>query len=154
MKNNRIILIIVGVILLCCCVVVIAGAAAYPTIKKYMNSASSGLPNLNPASTSSPDVTDTPSPSSGSDSSTSAPVDGGLGDPALKADVWNSILSAENGHNCTDVTSVSIDVVKQPDANHIWVEDWSANVCGSPIVFEITFTPDPKGGTNYDIKQE
>ena len=141
--KNRALLIIVGVILLCCCVVVIAGAMAYPTIKRYLNSASSGLQNLNPAATSSPE-------SGGS--TASGPMAGGLGDPTLKGDVWNSILKLESGLGCDDVTSTAIDVAQQPDASQVWVEDWSANVCGSPTVFEITFTPDPNGGTNYNIK--
>ena len=152
--KNRTLLIIVGVVLLCCCVVVIAGAVAYPTIKKYLNSASSGLQNPNPASTSVPDMTNTPSPSNGGGSSASGPVDGGLGDSILKTDVWNSILNAESQRNCSDVTSTVIDVAQQPNSSGVWVEDWSANVCGNDTVFVVTFTPDPKGGTNYDIKQK
>ena len=145
--RNRTLLIIVGVILLCCCVVVIAGAVAYPTIKSYLNSASSGLQNLNPSVTSTPETAATNQPSSG-------PVDGGLGDQTLKTDVWNSILNAESGRSCSDVTSTAIDVAQQPNSKGVWVEDWSANVCGNDTVFEITFTPDPKGGTNYDIKEK
>jgi hypothetical protein len=143
--KNRTLLIVIGVILLCCCIVVITGAVAYPTISKYLNNASSGLQNLNSAATSSP---------GNGGSSSSGPVDGGLGDSTLKTDVWNSILNAESQRNCSDVTSTAIDVVQQPNSNGVWVENWSANVCGTDAVFVITFTPDPKGGTNYDVKQK
>ena len=54
--KNRTLLIVIGVILLCCCVVVIAGAVADPTIRNYLNSASSGLQNLNPSMTSTPET--------------------------------------------------------------------------------------------------
>ena len=143
--KNRTLLIVIGVILLCCCVVAIAAAVAYPTIKNYLNSATSGFQNPNPDATSQPPSTN---------SSTSAPADGGLGDPTLKGDVWNSILTAESGRGCSDVVSTAINVAQQPDSSGVWVEDWSANVCGNDAVFEVTFTPDPQGGTNYDIKEK
>jgi hypothetical protein len=145
MKNNRVLFIVIGVILLCCCMTVIVGVIAYPTIIKTLNGASSGLNNLNPSATSSP---------SDSGSSSNGPVDGGLGDPILKTDVWNSIVNAESQRNCTDVTSTAIDVVQQPGPDGVWVEDWSTNVCGTDTTFVITFTPDPNGGTNYHIKQK
>jgi len=137
--KNRTLLIVIGVILLCCCVVAIAAAVAYPTIKNYLNSATSGFQSPNPDATS---------------QSSSAPAGGGLGDPTLKGDVWNSILTAESGRGCDDVISTAIDLAQRPDSNGVWVEDWSANVCGNDAVFEVTFTPDPKGGTNYDIKEK
>ena len=137
--KNRALLIIVGLILLCCCLIVIAGAAAYPILRNRSNRAPGGFPNTNPPATRPPQ---------------SGPVDGGIGDPTLKGDVWNSILDHERERGCNDVTGIAIDVVRQPNARHIWVEDWTADVCGNDTVFEITFTPDPKGGTNYDIRQK
>jgi hypothetical protein len=151
--KNRTLLIVIGVILLCCCVVVIAGAIAYPRISRYLNSVSSGLQNLNPSMTSTPETASTSQPAPTAQPS-SGPVDGGLGDPTLKADVWNAILTAESGRGCNNVTSTAIDVAQQPDSNRVWIEDWSASVCGNDATFEVTFTPDPKGGTNYDIKQK
>ncbi|HUI90597.1 MAG TPA: hypothetical protein VLX61_17905 [Anaerolineales bacterium] len=143
--KNRTLLIIFGVILLCCCVVVIAAAAAYPLIRSYLNGASQNL--IPSATTPTPETATTSQPPSG-------PADGGLGDPTLKADVWNAILKAERGRGCDEVSSTAVAVVQQPDSNGVWVEDWSATVCGNEAVFEITFSPDPNGGTNYDIKQK
>ena len=156
MKNNRVLFIVIGVILLCCCVVVIAVAAAYPTIKNYFNNSSSGLQNLNPATTSTPETaapTTQPLPTSrpSSGGSSTVPVAGGLGDPTLKADVWNSILNAESRLGCSDVTSTTIVVIQQPDPDGVWIELWSANVCGNNMIFQVKFRPDGKGGTNYDI---
>jgi len=145
--KNRALLIIIGLILFCCCMIVIAGAAAYPIIRSRSNRVSSGFPNPNPPATFTPESAATHQPPG-------EPVDGGIGDPTLKGDVWNSILDHERERGCNDVTGTAIDVVQQPDARHIWVEDWAADVCGNDTVFEITFTPDPKGGTNYDIKQK
>ncbi len=142
--KNRILFIVIGVILLCCCVVVIAGAVAYPTIKNYLNSASSGLQNLNPPATSGPETATTSQPSSG-------PVDGGLGDSTLKTDVWNAILNAESGRGCNDATSTGIDVVQQHDTKGVWVENWTVDACGTTSVLKVTFTLDPKGGMNYAI---
>ena len=157
--KNRTLLIVIGVILLCCCAVIIASAVAYPTIKNYLNSASSGLQNLNPSATSSPDngiATSQPSqtsqPSTGG--SSMVPVAGGLGDPTLKADVWVSILQYENGQNCSDVTGKAIDVIQQQDSKGGWIENWTVDACGKTLVLKVTFTPDPKGGTNYAITSQ
>ena len=153
--KNRTLLIVIGVILLCCCVVVITGAFAYPRISKYLNGASSGLQNLNPSVTSAPETASTSQPSQtsqpSSGGSSMVPVAGGLADPTLKADVWVSILQYENGQNCSDVNGTAIDVVQQPDSKGVWVENWTVNACGTSAVLKVTFTPDPNGGTNYDI---
>jgi hypothetical protein len=151
--KNRTLLIVIGVILLCCCVVGVAAALSYSTIQKYLNSAASGLQNLNPAATSSPDTGVATQAPGISALSSSGPVDGGLGDPTLKTDVWNSILTAESGKNCADVTSTAIDITQKPNSKGVWMEDWTINACGSTVVLHVTFTPDPQGGTNYAIKQ-
>ena len=156
--KNRTLLIVIGVILLCCCVVAIGAALAYPTLKNYLDSATSGLQNLTPAATSSPDTSATNQPSQTSQPSTGSssmvPAAGGLGDPTLKADVWVSILQYENGQNCSDVNGTAIDVVQQPDSKGVWVENWTVNACGTSTVLKVTFTPDPNGGTNYDITSQ
>ena len=156
--KNRTLLIVVGVILLCCCAVVIAGAVAYPRISKYLNGVSSGLQNLNPASTSTPETASTSQPSETSQPSSGGssmlPVAGGLADPTLKADVWVSILQYENGQNCSDVNGTAVDVVQQQDSKGVWVENWTVNACGKTSVLKVTFTPDPKGGTNYAITSQ
>jgi len=153
--KNRTLFIVIGVILLCCCVVVIAGAIAYPRISKYLNSTSSGLQNLNPSVTSTPETASTSQPSEtsqpSSGGSSMVPVAGGLGDPTLKADVWVSILQYENGQNCSDVNGTAIDIIQQQDSKGVWVENWTVNACGKTSVLKVTFTPDPKGGTNYAI---
>ena len=156
--KNRTLLIVIGVILLCCCVVVIAGAFAYPRISKYLNSASSGLQNLNLSTTSTPETASTSQPSETSQPSSGGssmlPVAGGLADPTLKADVWVSILQYENGQNCSDVNGTAIDVVQQPNSKGVWIENWSVNACGTTLALKVTFTPDPKGGTNYAITSQ
>ncbi len=152
--KNRTLLIVIGVILLCCCVVVIGGVVAAPIIRNYLNNAAGGLQNLNPAATSAPETAPATSQPLNGGSSSNGPADGGLGDKTLKTDVWNSILNYENGQNCTDVTSISIDVAQQPDSKGVWKEDWTVGACNSIVVLHITFTPDPKGGTNYDITSQ
>ena len=156
--KNRTLLIVIGVIVLCCCVVIIAGAVAAPTIRKYFNSASSGLQNLNPSTTSTPETASTSQPSQTSQPSTGVPflipVPGGLGDPMLKSDVWVSILQYENERNCGDVKSTAIDVVQQRDSKGAWVENWTVDACGTTSVLKVTFTPDPKGSTNYAITSQ
>ncbi len=156
--KNRTLIIVIGIILLCCCVVVIAGAVAYPRISKYLNSASSGFQNLNPSVTFTPETASTSQPSETSQPSSGGssmlPVAGGLADPTLKADVWASIIQYENGQNCSDVTGKAIDVIQQQDLKGVWVENWTVNACGTTSVLKVTFTPDPKGGTNYAISSQ
>ena len=139
LMNNRTLLLIVGVILLCCCVVVIAGAVAYPTVSKFLKDAPTGLNDDSPAV-------------SGSGSS-SGPVDGSLGNDVLKHDTWNAILKSESSKGCNNVTSMSVDVVQQPNKQGVWIEDWSINACGKDVVLEITFTLDSTG-TTYQVKQK
>jgi len=156
--KNRTLLIIIGVVLLCCCVVVIVGAVAYPVIKNYLGSASSGLQNPNPSMTSTPETPTTNQPSRtsqpSSGGSSMVPVTGGLGDPTLKADVWISILQYENGQNCSDVNGTAIDVVQPPNSKGVWIENWTVNACGTTTVLKVAFTPDPNGGTNYAVTSQ
>jgi len=156
--KNRTLLIVIGVVVLCCCIVVIAGAVAAPTIRKYFNSASSGLQNLNPSVTSAPETASTSQPSETSQPSSGGssmiPVAGGLGDPTLKADVWVSILTVESGHGCNDVNGTAISVIQPPNSKGVWIENWTVDACGKALVLKVIFTPDPKGGTNYAITSQ
>ncbi len=136
MKNNRVIWIVIGIVVLCCCCLAVLGVVF-------------GLPALRRAGGNSLNGLQLPPPAL----SSNGPAAGGLGDALLKTDVWNSIVTYEKGQQCSDVTSTSIDVSQTPDSNGIWSENWSVDACGSSVVFKVKFTPDPKGGTNYDITQ-
>jgi len=124
---------------------VIAAAVAGPIIQKTFNDINNSLQSSSPSSTSVP--VDTSVPSSG-------PAAGGLGDNLLKTDVWNSIVNFyASSQSCSDVTSKQIEITQKPDSKGVWVETWTVDACGQTSTLNVTFTPNPKGGTDYKITQ-
>ncbi|SRR5581483_328542 len=81
----------------------------------------------------------------------SGPVDGGLADPAVKHDVWSSLVIYEKGLGCEDPESVLITVLQQPDAAGVWVERWDVNACGESHSYKVRFSPSPESGIVYAI---
>jgi len=81
----------------------------------------------------------------------SGPADGGLADPAIKHDVWNSLAAYEKGLGCDDPESVLITVLQQPDAGGVWVERWDVNACGETHSYKVRFSPSPESGIVYAI---
>ena len=82
------------------------------------------------------------------------PVHGGLSDPDLKSDVWSTVGSFyRNVRDCPDVSSIAIEMIKEPDAAGVWKEAWSVSACGETAILTITFTPSPQGGIMYDISE-
>ena len=69
----------------------------------------------------------------------------------LKADVLNMINMIENAqapgcsHKVVDTKFVSMD-------GDTVNEEWIVKSCGKRIVYPVTFTPDPKGGTYFGVK--
>lgn len=78
-------------------------------------------------------------------------VNGSLGDTSLQTDVWKAILQSENSQNCHDIISDDIDVTQQPDATGVWTELWTVKACGDMRSYKVKFTPNPSGGTSFEI---
>ena len=81
----------------------------------------------------------------------SFPASGGYADPVVKQSAWDALVSFQKVAGCDKVTSVSISVQQEPDAQGIWFENWLVNQCGAMQAYRIRFAPDPSGGTVYAI---
>ena len=76
---------------------------------------------------------------------------GGLGDALLKSAVWSTLLDRQRRQGCLEVASRAIQIARIDQAGGFWVEDWTVQACGRTTVFQVTFRPDPVGGTLYSI---
>jgi len=79
------------------------------------------------------------------------PVSGGYADPVVKQSAWDALLSFQKAAGCDNVTSASISVQQEPDAQGVWFENWQVNQCGAMKTYRIRFAPDPSGRTVYAI---
>jgi hypothetical protein len=132
-----------GLLLACCCVVMLVVVLAAPTLQNTLNQISNSVQATNEAGGQ---------PGQGQPGG-SGPVNGGLGDATLKTDVWNSIVGYYAGKQCTDVTSLNIEVTQPIDAQGVWQEAWTVNACGQTEILNVKFTPSAQGGTDYAITQ-
>jgi hypothetical protein len=80
---------------------------------------------------------------------------GGNTDDILRNDIWSVLSGAVSGMGCTPNGSASsIEMLQAPDSAGIWAEKWTvACTDGNFMAFNVTFVPDPSGGTNYTIDQ-
>ena len=139
-NRNVIIIVVVAVVLCCCCLVVGAGGYYYYTSNMR---ASANFPSV-------------VSPSSGvpeSQGNGDLPQ-GGITDDLLRTDTWNYVGVAALAQNCQAVASgTTIEVTQTPDSSGVWIERWTAACSdGGTKAFDVTFTPDPNGGTNFHIE--
>lgn len=78
---------------------------------------------------------------------------GGLADDVSRATAWGTIVLTGSIFECLSpaVTGTSIEVVQEPDANGVWIENWNV-ACGEGATksFKITFTPEG-GFTNVNV---
>jgi hypothetical protein len=144
--NRNVIIIVVVAIVLCCCCLVVGGGVYYWFL-------------ATPASSQSFDEF-VPDNSQPSDSGPSEPAgngtlpQGGLTDDLLRKDTWNYVEIAAQAQNCQAIAlGTIIEVTQDPDSSGVWAEKWTV-VCtdGNMKAFDVTFTPDPNGGTNFSIK--
>jgi hypothetical protein len=75
-------------------------------------------------------------------------------DPALQSDVSRMVLfiDAARGKTCQDRKIIDTKNVELAPGHH--TERWIVDRCGSPINYLVTYTQNPKGGTDYAVKQE
>ena len=145
--GNRNVIIIVGVaILLCCCIVVVV-VGAYYAYQSYQATAQS-------FNDFAPDISQPPATSPSVDVGSSDLPQGGITDDLLRKDTWQYLGIAALAQSCEpDAAGTTIDVTQEPDAVGIWIERWTvACADGSTKAFDVTFTPDPNGGTNLHVE--
>jgi hypothetical protein len=76
-----------------------------------------------------------------------------LADDVSRATAWGTIVLTGSIFDCASPSpsGTTIDVVQEPDANGVWVENWNV-ACGGGATkaFTITFTPEG-GFTNVNV---
>jgi hypothetical protein len=87
-----------------------------------------------------------------------ASVPGGTGaSPTLQRDTLQMILLLDSAadKNCHQRRIANTEIIKMPTAeNKTVVERWTLDRCGKPIPYRVTFTPSPRGGTDFGVQQE
>jgi hypothetical protein len=78
-----------------------------------------------------------------------API-GGLGNDILRNDTWQAVAAAAVGQGCDQPlgTDSTIEVLQEPDASGVWVEEWTvACRSGDTYAFEVEYILDATGAT-------
>jgi len=148
--KNKVPFIVVGVVLLFFGGLAVGRFAIAPVIGKYLKTPASEQLASGPIMLATPDgdeATDQQAKANGP----GGPAYGSHGDPALQIDIWNLILQAEKGQNCSDITSTDVDVTQPPDPTGAWTEEWTVKACGDVRVFKIKLAPKSNGGTSIEI---
>lgn len=168
--NTMLIVGIVVAVLLCCCCLVVIGAFTLlgPAVSQTFSTINSdfeltAVPDL-PID---PELPGNPEPSDPSQSDdpfempeipalpSDAVPQGGLGDDLLRVNTWSYVLIGAAASGCTSPNPATtvIEVTQEPDSNGVWEERWTVD-CGDGTEkpFDITFTPNPNGGTDINVK--
>lgn len=150
-KNRNLIIGIVIAIVLCCCCAATAGAGYYG-YQAYLE-AQQFTQDLEDFEIPVPIPGDPNQPVPEFDVSGDIP-EGGLADDETRLTAWFSLQIVAMLSDCQAPTAQGtiISVVQQPDANGVWVEEWSVN-CGdgSSQPFNVTFTPE-NGFVNVNVE--
>jgi hypothetical protein len=140
-NKNRTILIVAAVVVAlgCCCLAIgIAGFYLYTTPFTVESSMPTPEESFNPQLET--DMNEPPS--------------GGLGNDILRKDTWQTIAPAAVGLGCDQPLAKDsiIEVLQQPDAAGVWVEQWTvACASGKTYAFEVEYVLDATGAT-FNIK--
>ena len=161
-KSNKglIIGIIVVVVLCCCCVVLIGGLAILgPAISKTYSNINKSLtsPNISDFPTISPKDFPTISPDMTIPAVSDVIPTGGKGDETQRASAWGYVIIQASLDGCVmsnpKASDTKISVTQEPDADGVWVEDWTVNCDGGTTkTYSVTFTPGASGSTDIKVK--
>ena len=75
---------------------------------------------------------------------------GGLGNDILRNDTWQVVAAAAAGQGCDQPVGAdsTIEVLQEPDAGGVWVEQWTvACSSGDSYAFEVEYILDNTGAT-------
>ena len=142
--NQRTILIIAAAIVLCCGCLTVAAVGFYSWFT-FQSVQTQEFPTMEfPSVVTQEAMTVAP----GSD--LGEPPTGGLGNDILRNDTWQAVAAAAEGQGCDQPLGEesTIEVVQEPDANGVWVEEWTvACSSGDSYAFEVEYILDATGAT-------
>jgi len=78
------------------------------------------------------------------------------GSPVLKRDVTEMVMrmDAAKDKECTQRKIMKTELVEVGVAPRLGIERWTVDRCGKFVIYRITLTPDPKGGTQFMVELE
>ena len=77
--------------------------------------------------------------------------------PTLQRDTLQTILAldAAEDQGCNQRKLVKTDIIKGPAVgDKMVVERWTLDRCGKMVPYTVTFTPSPRGGTDFRVWEE
>ena len=158
-RQRTIVLVVAGLALCCVCLVVAVAIYSWSSVRGGAGDLDS--PPGEEATPSGPENSLTPSFDPNSAVATQgANVDpgeaptGGLGNDILRNDTWQAVAGAAAGQGCDQPIGAdsTIEVLQEPDAGGVWVEQWTvACQSGDSYDFEVEFLLDDTGAT-YTIR--
>lgn len=158
-RRQRTIIIVVAASALCCvCLVVAIAIYSWSSIRGGASDLDSPVEESTP---SDPENSLTPSFDPNSTVATQGPEGeageaptGGLGNDILRNDTWQAVAAAAAGQGCDEPVGAdsTIEVLQEPDAAGVWVEQWTVTCqSGDSYDFEVEFIPDATG-TTFNIR--
>jgi hypothetical protein len=156
-KQRTIVLVVAAVALCCACLAVAIAIFSWNSIRGVGTDA---LP-VEEVTPSGSENSLTPSfdPNSavatqGSNAEPGEAPTGGLGNDILRNDTWQAVAAAAAGQGCDQPVGAdsTIEVLQEPDAAGVWVEQWTvACQSGDSYAFEVEYVLDDTGAT-YTIR--
>jgi hypothetical protein len=154
-RQRTIVLVIAGIALCCVCLAIGVAIYSWSAIRgggadldvvpeaetAPSNPENSLTPSFAPTTSVDPDVPDA--------DAGEAPT-GGLGNDILRNDTWQAVAAAAAGQGCDQPVGAdsTIEVLQEPDAAGVWVEQWTvACSSGDSYAFEVEYILDATGAT-------
>jgi len=81
-----------------------------------------------------------------------------IADAQLQRDTMGNVAILEYvaDNTCKQRKVVDTEVIDYPANSNkdSWTERWTLDRCGNTVKYKVTFTPDPKGGTSFNVSTE
>lgn len=85
-----------------------------------------------------------------------ATTGGTAASPILKRDTTQTVmlLDSISDKECSSRKLVKTEIIEMYSSGKPGVERWTVDRCGKLINYRITFTPSPRGGTDFTVRLE
>jgi hypothetical protein len=164
-KSNKsliIVLIVAGIILICCTCSIVGTLFVNNTLdaiaqdgedekarREFLNSTYENSNASETVDQSPSDVTVSSKPDFSNMPGTT------ICDKLLCSDIWDNVEFLTDVYaNCTDVSLKDTQLLIKASDNKSWSESWILKGCDSEYKYEIAYTADPTGGTNFSIEKK
>ena len=76
--------------------------------------------------------------------------------PPLQQDVMTTIvmLDSAKAPDCANHKILDTELIERSRRPRQYVERWTVDRCGQAVRYRVTFTPNPRGGTDFSVQAE